>query len=326
MENLPARKNLRVDQLLYGIATFIPGVAAIFGRGGGDTQSARYCYSVWLRHLVTAFANGMKTHPLVVAELGPGDSLGVGLAALISGAESYHAFDVVRHAQVERNQAVLEELIQLFESRADIPGEAEFPEVQPLLPSYTFPHHVLGDEALAAALADDRLARIRGSVRNQNQAGSMIDYRTRWFDDRAIERDSIDLLFSQAVLEHVDDLASSYRAMSLWIKPGGLMSHQIDFRCHNTAHDWNGHWRYSDFVWRLIRGRRSYLLNREPYSAHIRLLAENGFAFVGGKTVESDSHIGHAQLAPRFRHMPAEDLTISSALIQAVRPAGQPAA
>jgi hypothetical protein len=317
-ENPPAGKNLKVGQLLYGIATFIPGVAAIFGRGGGDTQSARYCYSVWLRHLVTAFASGMKAHPLVVAELGPGDSLGVGLAALVSGAAHYHAFDVVRHAQVERNQAVLEELIALFKGRADIPGEAEFPEVQPLLSSYAFPHHVLGDETLAAALADDRLARIRDSVRHQNRPASMIDYRTRWFDDRAIERASVDMLFSQAVLEHVDDLASSYRAMRLWIKPDGLMSHQIDFRCHNTARAWNGHWRYSDLVWKLMRGRRSYLLNREPYSTHLRLLEENGFHFVGGKTAKLASPTAHAQLAPRFRHMPAEDLTISSALIQAV--------
>ena len=320
----PEKRNLKIGQLLYGVATFIPGVAAIFGRGGGDTHSARYCYSVWLRHLVMAFASGLKTHPRVVAELGPGDSLGVGLAALLSGAERYHAFDVVPHAQVERNQAVLEELIALFKSRADIPDETEFPEVQPLLPSCAFPHHVLGNEVLTAALADERLARIRDAVRTQSRAGSMIDYRTRWFDDRAIERDSVDMLFSQAVLEHIDDLATSYRAMRLWVKPGGLMSHQIDFRCHNTARVWNGHWRYSDVVWRLIRGRRSYLLNREPYSTHLRLLEESGFHFVGGRIARTDSHIAQAQLASRFRHLTDQDLTISSALIQSVAPRPSP--
>lgn len=318
-------RNLKVGQLLYGISTFIPGVAAVFGRGGGDTQSARYCYSVWLRHLVTAFASGMRMHPRVVAELGPGDSLGVGLAALVSGAERYHAFDVVRHAQVKRNQAVLAELCELFRTRADIPGEAEFPEVQPLLPSYAFPHHVLGDEQLGAALADDRLARIADSVKHQNTAGSMIDYRTRWFDDQAIERASIDLLFSQAVLEHVDDLPGSYRAMRLWIKPDGMISHQIDFRCHNTARVWNGHWKYSDLTWTLIRGRRSYLLNREPYSTHLRLLAENGFSFAGGAMARSDSRIAVGELASRFRHLTEADLITSSALIQAVpRPIGNP--
>ncbi len=310
------KPNLKIGQLLYGIATYIPGVAAVFGRGGGDSSSARYCYSVWLRHLVVAAGNGFKI-PRVVAELGPGDSLGLGLSMLLSGADRYHAFDVVPHAQVKRNLAVLEELIGLFKARADIPGPAEFPEVVPVLPSYGFPHHVLDDDHLKAALADERLDRIRDSVRKQNEPGSMIDYRTRWFDDSAIQRESIDLLISQAVLEHVDELASSYRAMRLWIKPDGLLSHTIDFRCHSTARVWNGHWRYSDAVWKLIRGRRSYLLNREPYSTHLRLLAENGFAAVGTQTTEA-APAERAQLAPRFRHLTDQDLITALAVIQAV--------
>src|SRR5438552_5002216 len=132
-----ARKpNLKIWQLLYGIATFVPGVNAVFGRGAGATSSARYCYSVWLRHLVTAVANGLKAPPRVVAELGPGNSLGIGLAALLSGAERYHAFDVVPHAQVKCSLAVLDVLIALFQNRADIPGPDEFPQVHPLLASY----------------------------------------------------------------------------------------------------------------------------------------------------------------------------------------------
>ena len=315
------KPNLKIGQLLYGIATYIPGVAAVFGRGGGDSSSARYCYSVWLRHLVVAAGNGFKI-PRVVAELGPGDSLGLGLSMLLSGADRYHAFDVVPHAQVKHNLAVLEELIALFKARADIPGPAEFPEVVPVLPSYAFPHHVLGDDHLKAALADERLDRIRDSVRKQNEPGSMIDYRTRWFDDSAIQHESIDMLISQAVLEHVDELAGSYRAMRLWIKSDGLLSHTIDFRCHSTARVWSGHWRYSDAVWRLIRGRRSYLLNREPYSTHLRLLAENGFATVGSQTTEA-TPAERAQLAPRFRHLTDQDLSTAVAVIQAAtRPAG----
>ena len=106
------------------------------------------------------------------------------------------------------------------------------------------------------------------------------------------------MLISQAVLEHVDELAGSYRAMRLWIKPDGLLSHTIDFRCHSTARVWSGHWRYSDAVWRLIRGRRSYLLNREPYSTHLRLLAENGFATVGSQTTEGTPDCARAARAP----------------------------
>jgi SAM-dependent methyltransferase len=310
---------LKVSQLLYGLATFIPGVAPIFGRGGGDSKSARYCYSVWLRHLVAGYEAGWRGRPRVGAELGPGDSLGVGLAALVSGAEAYHAFDVVQHARVDLNRAVLEEIIELFRARADIPGEAELPEVRPNLSTYAFPRHLLTDELLGQALAEARLARIRDSVARQNAPGSMIDYRTRWFDDAAIERNSIDLLFSQAVLEHVDDLPSTYRAMALWLKPNGLASNQIDFRCHNTAHAWNGHWLYADRTWRLIRGKRAYLLNRAPFSRHLALLAENGLALAGTLTEKLPSAIARGELAPRFRDMTEDDLTTSSALVQGIK-------
>jgi len=147
---------------------------------------------------------------------------------------------VVEHANIERNDRVLTEIVSLFRSREAIPGEAEFPEVRPLLPSYAFPYEVLTDATLAAVMTLARIDRIRASLRHQNRAGSMIAYRTRWFDESAVERDSIDLLFSQAVLEHVDDLPATYQAMRLWVKPEGMVSHQIDFRCHNhrAALEW----------------------------------------------------------------------------------------
>src|SRR6187551_210047 len=110
---------MRISQLLYGIATFVPGVAAIFGRGGGDTKSARYCYSVWLRHLIKAYETDPSfVHPKVVAELGPGDSLGIGVSALLSGTDEYYAFDLVKHANVARNVRVFEEILSMFETRA----------------------------------------------------------------------------------------------------------------------------------------------------------------------------------------------------------------
>ncbi|MBA3539826.1 MAG: hypothetical protein H0T79_09370, partial [Deltaproteobacteria bacterium] len=183
---------MRKRQLVYGLATYVPGVNAIFGRGGGDSKSARYCYSVWLRHLVTAFAHGLAEHPRVVAELGPGDTLGVGLAALISGAEKYNAFDVVRHADVAHNQAIFDELVALFARREPIPDGGELAEVRPLLDSYAFPAHILTDAVLARVLAPDRLARIRGALQDE----SVVQYRTRWFDEGAIERDSVDLVCS----------------------------------------------------------------------------------------------------------------------------------
>ena len=237
----------------------------------------------------------------MVAELGPGNSIGVGLAALLSGADEYSAFDVVAHANVKRNERVFDELLSLFAARADCTGRRpSSPAVRPLLSSYAFPRHILTEEHLDRVLALSRIARIRDSIRNHSSEDSMIRYRTRWFDETAIERESVDMLFSQAVLEHVDDLAGTYRAMALWVKRGGMVSHAIDFRCHNTANDWNGHWRYSDLVWKLIRGKRSYLLNRAAYSGHMQLLRDNGFELVHRQADVAESALTRRSSRPAF--------------------------
>ena len=73
--------------------------------------------------------------------LGPGSSLGADLAALLTGAESYHAVDIIQHATAQRNLSVFDALVELFQRRADLPGDEEFPEVVPKLASYRFPHH-----------------------------------------------------------------------------------------------------------------------------------------------------------------------------------------
>ena len=120
---------MKIKNLLSGMATYIPGVNRFRAKGTGGTDSARYCYSVWLRHLVMAYNNGLSTTPQIVAELGPGDSIGVGLAALISGVEKYYAFDVVEHATNQRNLTIFDELLALFRKKEDIPGKDEFPKV-----------------------------------------------------------------------------------------------------------------------------------------------------------------------------------------------------
>jgi SAM-dependent methyltransferase len=318
-------------RLIFNAATFVPGVTLLppvkrvlarraLQRTGG-TDQARYCYSVWLRHLTLAAANGLNCAPAVVAELGPGDSLGIGLAAILSGAERYYAFDVVAHASAERNLAVVDELVELFRARADVPDASEFPRVGPTLQDYRFPAHVLTEERLQRALDPARLARIKDSLRNCAAKSSLIQYRAPWSSRDAVEEQSLDMVFSQATLEHVDDLADVYRAMYLWLKPGGYISHQIDFKCHEPAMEWNGHWTYSDFMWKLARGKDVWLINRQPYSTHVGLMKSCGFRIVGEQRVRKASNVTRRQLAPRFRSLGDDDLTTTDAFIQAVRPA-----
>jgi hypothetical protein len=319
---------IRKRRVLLNALTFVPGVTAlppvkrILQRrvtGTGGTDSARYCYSVWLRHLVLAADNGHNTSPKSVAELGPGDSIGVGLAALLSGAGRYFAFDVVAHANPERNLAIFDDLVVLFQAQADIPNNAELPEVSPRLNDYSFPRAILTADRLRQALAPERLARIRASVKDCASSESLIQYRAPWYNEQVIEHNSIDMIFSQAVLEHVDQLLETYRTMRLWLAPEGLMSHMIDLKSHGWAEEWNGHWIYSDFMWKLMRGKDVWLINREPASRHIKMLSDEGFRIVCQDRTTLPSKVTRRQLATRFRDMPEDDLTTSGLFIHAVK-------
>lgn len=310
---------MKLKKLLYGVATFVPGVNRLHPYGTGGTDSARYCYSIWLRHLIMAQNHGLNTHPRVVAELGPGDSIGIGLAALICGSDKYLAFDVVEHTTLERNLAVFDELVAMFKNKTAVPGDDEWPNVTPKLDDYRFPSHILDDSRLSNALEETRIDRIRKSIKDCRKKDSVIVYKVPWYKKDVIDENCVDMIYSQAVLEHVDDLTGTYAAMHSWLKPDGYMSHVIDFKSHGTADTWNGHWLYSDFTWTLIRGRRPYLLNREPYSTHIELMRRHGFEIVWDQRSRAESSCTLDEVAPRFRGMPAEDLTTNGTFIQAVR-------
>jgi SAM-dependent methyltransferase len=324
---------ISTKRLLFNAATFIPGVSRlprvqrVFKKhsiGTHGTNEARYCYSVWLRHLSCAAANGLDTNPKAVAELGPGDSIGIGIAAVLTGVERYYAFDLVAHANTPRNLQIFDGLVELFRARADIPNGTEYPRVRPTLSDYRYPVDLLSEDRMRAALDPRRLAIIRESIQNTDSRDSMIQYRAPWSTQGAVERNSLDLVFSQAVLEHVDGLPEVYRAMYAWLKPGGYMSHQIDFKCHDHAREWNGHWTYSDLMWKLVRGKDVWLINRMPYSTHLRLMKSSGFHVVGEQVGTRESNVKRSQLAPRFRNIPDRDLCTSDALVQAVKMGSDP--
>jgi SAM-dependent methyltransferase len=261
---------------------------------------------------------GLNGLPTTVAELGPGDSLGIGLAALLSGSEHYYGFDVVKHSNNERNLNIFDELVELFKQKASIPDAKEFPNIFPLLENYDFPYGLLTQQILDRALNPVRTATIRSELANPSAASNkFIRYFAPWSDERLIQPASVDLIFSQFVLEHVNELEPTYAALYKWLKPGGLTSHMIDFRCHGTAEKWNGQWAYSDFMWKLIKGGRPFLLNREPFSMHTKLIEKFGFKIVGEKKYTAADGLERKQLAFRFANLSDEDLTVWGIFIQA---------
>jgi hypothetical protein len=276
----------------------------------GGSNSARYCYSVWLRHLSILGANGFRVTGARVGELGPGDSIGTGLAALLSGAKSYIALDVVPFSARADLLAIFQNLVALFSSRAAIPNHQEFPGVRPSLESYAFPYHLVDYSDFGS-----RVANLRRKLIERQYDNGFITYRVPWNSADVIDRSSLDLIFSQAALEHVDSLEATYQAMSTWLAPGGYASHVIDFSAHHLSPYWNGHWAYADFEWRLVRGRREFLLNREPLSTHLQFARESGLDVLQIVKNYDDSGLLQELLAPRFQNLTFEDRRTRGAVL-----------
>jgi len=290
----------------------------------GFSDEARYCYSVWMRHMVMAAAHGLNAEPGAIVELGPGDSLGIGLCGMLCGADRLYSLDAFRYANGERTLAVLDGLVELISSGAKIPGRDEYPDVKPIPASFEFPAAILSPERRERALHPDRLRRVRaaiaGGMDGADHEGVSIRYAAPWEDASVVPTGTADLVFSQAVMEHVRELDATYAATAVWLRRGGFVSHQVDFRSHGTSADWNGHWIYPEEVWNQLENEKVYRwINRQPCSAHVALLEGHGLRTVATVPVVSSDGIERGQLASRWRHLSDDDLRCQAALILAVK-------
>ena len=310
-----------IRKILGGFKSYIPGGVLFHANTVDDL--ARYCYTVWLRHLSILYKNGFTKIPNTIAELGPGDSIGTGLAGLVCGSKKFYALDVVKHTNIKNNISVFDELVTLFAKRSAMPDNNEFPRVLPRLASYNFPSEIFTNNNLEKLLDKSRIQCLRNELVDMEKQKNSIQYMCPWHDPKIIENDSVDVVFSQAVLEHVEDLKNTYDAMYKWVKKGGCISNQIDFESHGLSDEWNGHWSFSDLTWKLMKGNRPYLINREPLSKHLEAAQDAGFEIISVlpvQTFPSDAYTGtieRTKLAKKFRNISEEDFTTTSAYILA---------
>ncbi len=301
------------SQIIKGIASYIPGLYDLYvkKKGTGIQVSAQHYYSWWLYLLLIIDQHGLTTKFPVVAELGPGDTLGSGLSALLTGSQKYFALDVVNLTDLSSNVTLLDEITHLLSARFS---------ARQLLKVCDFPDHILTSQRLSENLTTHRINAIKQALTTpQNTPDIEIKYYCPWQEESVIKRESTDLIFSWAVMEHVDDLKKAYAAMFSWLKPGGIMAHQIDFRCHQFGTVWNEHWTYADSLWAIVSGKRTFSLNREPHSAHLDLISKAGFRIIGDHKSSAVNTLNRERLAQRFRGITDEDLTTDGTFILAIK-------
>lgn len=310
--------------IIGGLKSYLPIPERKY-KGTGGTSNALYSYSVWFRHLywVAHHLGRDKARPKTVVELGPGDSIGTGIAALLSVADTYIGLDVLEHASHELNEQMLAEIASLFRSRSDLGSDTSFARTYPRLPTYAFPIDLIGGEELERRLSEANLDRIRTAMKSMAAVDNpVVQYRSPWHEG-SVKPSSADYVFSQGALndmDHIasrDDLGRNIQTMVRWLKPGGVMSHQIELSCEG-GEPWNHHWVYGPRTWTVIRGRRPYYKNRVPMSEYVRLFTAAGCSVVATIPVTKPG-LPREATAAQFRQLPDEDFQTASVFLIAVK-------
>lgn len=295
---------MRLKPFIKGAGSFVlPPLRSTAHRVEGfSSEDAEFCYSLFLRHHSHAAPHFLGSIPGIVAELGPGSSLGVGLCALICGANIYYALDFVDHTDPTVNLRVFDELVEMFRERRPVPrNEAVFPEPA----TWQFPTDLVMSN-------DDRLAAIRDDLLNKKNM--FIRVAVPWADVQIPEK-SIGWLWSHSVLEHVDDIEHAWKCCAAWLSSDGVMTHNIDYQCHGLTAHWDGHRSINDLCWKILRGRRPYLINRLPHSAQIALARDCGFEIASELVYTSHPAIPANALAPRFASITLRDQETAMAFV-----------
>lgn len=309
----------KISALIKGLVSVMPGSKYLQKlRGTRQSIDSSYYYGIWLKHLTLLWHHGHQKIPQTVAEFGPGDSLGVGIAALLSGASKYYALDLISYSNTDTNLRIYHDLVSFFKSRKARPLKG-WPDFDQYLDQDLFPGQILTPDLLDQSLSPERLARIEAAIRHPGQLfdDTIIKYIVPWTENQELNENSIDFCFSHSVLEYVNDLPELFSKIHFLLKPGGVMSHQIDLSAHNVSDIWNGHRGISEWSWKIIRGRRPYFLTRYPYSYYRRAIENLPFDITYEcKNVRSDG-LQRKNLTRKWQHLSDLDLNCAGVLLQA---------
>ena len=322
MNNKICSKDIPFNHVLKGIVSYIPFANQIYRRVKGDSchscSNPRFCYSLWLRILVTLYNNKLHNQLNNIAEIGNSSSIGVGLVALLTGVKSYSALEVVKYQLTQKSLNMFEDLIRLFRNRENIPDNNEFPRINIQLDSYKFPKRILTEKKLSVLLSENRLNQIRKAILNYEK-NSIINYYVPWEYSLNNIRGSFDLVFSRAVMEHIADYPATYSKLKTCLKPRGFMLHDIEYHNHGIGTHWNSHWCYSNLLWELIKGKRFFIINRSTHSMHLDTLKNLGFQLLSDQRKINKSSINRNCLAKRFKSISDVDMNSYGGWVLAIK-------
>jgi len=242
----------------------------------GAMDESDYALQVFDRHVTAAGLNGRLTG-LTILELGPGDSLATALIAAAHGA---------RAMLVDTGRWVGEDLA---------------------------PYRALAEALSRRGLTPPDLANL-ATVQDLVE-GCRAEYYTGGLQDlRQLPDQSADLVFSQAVLEHVRqrEFVATMQECHRILKSGAPASHRVDLKDHLGGALNN--LRFSDDLWERdwFASASGFYTNRIRYSQMLDMLRIAGFEIVDATPDKFPGQvIARGSMTPRFHNLSDDDLLIS---------------
>lgn len=177
----------------------------------------------------------------IILEIGPGNFLATGLLYLALGAKKVYLLDRFKH---------------IFWDKKDITfHKAVFAE----LAKRNYPYREAVNEAVTITTKSIELN------------PDLIEYRLGDAAELPFENESIDFIFSNAVMEHIHNPEDAVKEFARVTKAGGLNSHEIDLRDHFFKSTPLRLLKYSDTLWNLMAWNRPGYTNRLRFSDWIML-------------------------------------------------------
>ncbi len=240
----------------------------------GRMDQSDYVRKVFEQHVERAgFSSGMAGR--TVLELGPGDSVATALVAAAYGARAI-LIDAGDYAVGD---------VEFYRRFASALKEAG---LQP--------------PDLATAVSRDDVVALCGARYLAEGLTSL----------REVESDSVDLIFSQAVLEHVrrHEFAETMRECHRVLKDGGVASHRVDLKDHLGGSLNN--LRFSEKWWESdLFVRSGFYTNRIRCAEMLEFFKASGFAVDVLAVDRWDTlPIKRQQLDQQFASLPDEDLRV----------------
>ena len=271
-----------------GLITFVPGATNFIDKrkkkSRHSSSNAEFAYSLWLSALVFLYENNIKANLSKIGEIGNGGSLGLAFCAILTGSQRYYDLEFYDNINISEQLLLLDEIAQLFQNKTPI---RKFDSINIKIKNYNFPADIVLSEREQLLIIEQLKTEIKSGFVNSKLI-SIID---NWESAPSL---ALDFVFSRAVMEHVKNPSEIYASIKKHLKEGSYMFHDIELHSHGISKQINGHLQIKTFWYRIIVGKRPFLLNRWTFSDHLNEIKKQGFfPVITDRVMKLDSETLH---------------------------------